>query len=260
MMKTIELEKEEIYCGNLLLVNKNYPLRDNNVKGLVPADVRFPIILMKRDVANVLQLIFEKISAGNSIVPVSGYRSLEEQTAIYDGSLKDNGEDFTRKYVALPNHSEHQTGLAIDLGLNEKEIDFIRPDFPYVGICNEFRKAAPDYGFIERYAKDKEEITGISHEPWHFRYVGYPHSKIITEQVFSLEEYAEFIKNYRDNSRLIFTAVCETEIEIYYVPANNNETTINIEENYVNQISGNNIDGFIVTVWRKNNEQELYGH
>lgn len=77
---------------------------------------------------------------------------------------------------------------------------------------------------------------------------------------FSLEEYAEFIKNYRDNSRLIFTAVCETEIEIYYVPANNNETTINIEENYVNQISGNNIDGFIVTVWRKNNEQELYGH
>lgn len=114
MMKTIELEKEEIYCGNLLLVNKNYPLRDNNVKGLVPADVRFPNILMKRDVANVLQLIFEKISAGNSIVPVSGYRSLEEQTAIYDGSLKDNGEDFTRKYVALPNHSEHQTGLKID--------------------------------------------------------------------------------------------------------------------------------------------------
>ena len=123
MMKTIELEKEEIYCGNLLLVNKNYPLRDNNVKGLVPADIRFPNILMKRDVANVLQLIFEKISAGNSIVPVSGYRSLEEQTAIYDGSLKDNGEDFTRKYVALPNHSEHHTGLAIDLGLNEKEIE-----------------------------------------------------------------------------------------------------------------------------------------
>lgn len=137
---------------------------------------------------------------------------------------------------------------------------FIRPDFPYGGICEEFRQAAPDYGFIERYAKDKESITGISHEPWHFRYVGYPHSKIITEQVFSLEEYTEFIKNYRDNSRLIFTAVCETEIEIYYVPANNNETTINIEENYVNQISGNNIDGFIVTVWRKNNEQELYGH
>ena len=238
MMKTIELKKEKVNCGNLLLVNAEYPLKNNNAESLIPSDIRFPDILMKRDAAYVLQLVLEKICAGNSIVPVSGYRSLDEQFDIWNVSLRDNGEDFTRKYVALPNHSEHQTGLAIDLGLNEKEIDFIRPDFPYVGICEEFRQAAPDYGFIERYAKDKESITGI----------------------FSLEEYAEFIKNYRDNSRLIFTAVCETEIEIYYVPANNNETTINIEENYVNQISGNNIDGFIVTVWRKNNEQELYGH
>ena len=244
MMKTIELEKEEIYCGNLLLVNKNYPLRDNNVKGLVPADVRFPNILMKRDVANVLQLIFEKISAGNSIVPVSGYRSLEEQTAIYDGSLKDNGEDFTRKYVALPNHSEHQTG----------EIDFIRPDFPYVGICNEFRKAAPDYGFIERYAKDKEEITGISHEPWHFRYVGYPHSKIMQENGFSLEEYTQFIKAYLEDKKYLFEQAHRAEIEIYYVPAKDDKTLIKIPENCVYQISGNNIDGFVVTIWRKTDD------
>ena len=254
MMKTIELEKEEIYCGNLLLVNKNYPLRDNNVKGLVPADVRFPNILMKRDVANVLQLIFEKISAGNSIVPVSGYRSLEEQTAIYDGSLKDNGEDFTRKYVALPNHSEHQTGLAIDLGLNEKEIDFIRPDFPYGGICEEFRQAAPDYGFIERYAKDKESITGISHEPWHFRYVGYPHSKIMQENGFSLEEYTQFIKAYLEDKKYLFEQAHRAEIEIYYVPAKDDKTLIKIPENCVYQISGNNIDGFVVTIWRKTDD------
>lgn len=254
MMKTIELEKEEINCGNLLLVNKNYPLRDNNVKGLVPADVRFPNILMKRDVANALQLIFEKISAGNSIVSVSGYRSLEEQTAIYDGSLKDNGEDFTRKYVALPNHSEHQTGLAIDLGLNEKEIDFIRPDFPYVGICNEFRKAAPDYGFIERYAKDKEEITGISHEPWHFRYVGYPHSKIMQENGFSLEEYTQFIKAYLEDNKYLFEQAHRAGIEIYYVPAKDDKTLIKIPENCVYQISGNNIDGFVVTIWRKTDD------
>ena len=254
MMKTIELEKEEIYCGNLLLVNKNYPLRDNNVKGLVPADVRFPNILMKRDVANVLQLIFEKISAGNSIVPVSGYRSLEEQTAIYDGSLKDNGEDFTRKYVALPNHSEHQTGLAIDLGLNKPDIDFIRPGFPYGGICEEFRQAAPDYGFIERYAKDKESITGISHEPWHFRYVGYPHSKIMQENGFSLEEYTQFIKAYLEDKKYLFEQAHRAEIEIYYVPAKDDKTLIKIPENCVYQISGNNIDGFVVTIWRKTDD------
>ena len=253
MMKTIEFEKEEIYCGNLLLVNKNYPLRDNNVNGLVPADVRFPNILIKRDAANVLQLIFEKISAGNSIVPVSGYRSLEEQTAIYNGSLKDNGEIFTRKYVALPSHSEHQTGLAIDLGLNKKDIDFIRPDFPYDGICDEFRRAAPDYGFTQRYAKDKEKITGISHEPWHFRYVGYPHSKIIEENGFSLEEYIEFIKAYQEDCKLVYKETFGTEVEIYYIPANDDKTLIAIPENCVYQISGNNIDGFILTVWRKNN-------
>ena len=254
MMKTIELQKQKIYCGNLMLVNAKYPLKTDDASNLIPADMRFPDILMKRDVANVLQLIFEKISAGNSIVPVSGYRSLEEQTAIYDGSLKDNGEDFTRKYVALPNHSEHQTGLAIDLGLNEKEIDFIRPDFPYVGICNEFRKAAPDYGFIERYAKDKEEITGISHEPWHFRYVGYPHSKIMTEMGLSLEEYTEFIKSYRDDCRFIYRQSLGARVEIYYVPANEEIIFISMPDNCVYQTSGNNIDGFIITVWRKNDD------
>lgn len=260
MMKTITLSREQVYHGNLLLVNAQYPYKDDNKKVYISLDNPFMEVFLNREAANALQFLFQKILSGDAIVPVSGYRTLEEQTNIYDTSLKDNGEEFTRKYVALPNHSEHQTGLAIDLGLNKPDIDFIRPDFPYDGICEEFRQAAPDYGFIERYTKDKECITGISHEPWHFRYVGYPHSKIITEHGFSLEEYTEFVKTYRDNCRFIFTAACETEIEIYYVPVNNNETTIKIEENYVNQVSGNNIDGFIVTVWRKNNEQELYRH
>lgn len=164
-MKTIELQKEKIYCGNLLLVNAEYPLKNNNAESLIPADIRFPDILMKRDAAYVLQLVLEKICAGNSIVPLSGYRSLDEQYDIWNVSLRDNGEDFTRKYVALPNHSEHQTGLAIDLGLNEKEIDFIRPDFPYVGICNEFRKAAQTMGLSNamQWTKKKSREFHTSH-------------------------------------------------------------------------------------------------
>ena len=150
-------KNKKIYCGNLLLVNAKYPLKTGDASNLIPADIRFPDILMKRDAANVLQLIIEKLSAEKSIIPISGYRTLREQTDIYFTSLKDNGEDFTHKYVALPNHSEHQTGLAIDLGLNKKEIDFICPDFPYDGICNEFRETATNYGFIERYKKGKEE-------------------------------------------------------------------------------------------------------
>lgn len=81
--------------------------------------------------------------------------------------------------------SEHQTGLAIDLAENKEQIDFICPHFPYTGICGEFRAAAPRFGFIERYVSGKEQITGIGAEPWHFRYVGYPHSVIMAEKNYS---------------------------------------------------------------------------
>ena len=84
----------------------------------------------------------------------------------------ENGEEFTNQFVARPGHSEHQTGLAIDLGLKQPDIDFLRPYFPYKGICQTFRELSTDYGFIERYPAGKEAITGIAHEPWHFRYVG----------------------------------------------------------------------------------------
>ena len=249
-MKSITLDKEKLYTGNLALINAHYPLRNTTVNRLTPADPCFPDILMQRDAANVLRLILEKISAKNAIVPVSGYRSSAEQRSIFDDSLKENGEEFTRKYVALPDHSEHQTGLAIDLGLNQSEIDFIRPNFPYDGICNEFRKAAPYYGFIERYAKGKEGITGISHEPWHFRYVGYPHSKIIEENGFSLEEYTMFIKSFSEHNRYIYHGKDSGTTEVYYVPVTDDETNISLPDHPAYQISGNNIDGFIVTVWR----------
>lgn len=64
--------------------------------------------------------------------------------------LQENGTEFTAKFVAMPGHSEHQTGLAIDLGLRQPDIDFIRPAFPYEGICQKFRELAPAFGFIER--------------------------------------------------------------------------------------------------------------
>ena len=250
MMKTIILEKEKVYCGTVLLVNAGHPIKEKEAAGLMPADMHFPDILMRRDAANALQFIIKKISAGNAIVPVSGYRSSEEQAAIYEGSLKDRGKEFTKKYVALPDHSEHQTGLAIDLGQNKEDLDFICPCFPYDGIYGEFRRTAPDYGFIERYAKDKEDITGISHEPWHFRYVGWPHSKIITEKGFSLEEYIEFIKSYQDDCRFVYEPDYGTGIEIYYAPANGSQTLVVMPETCLYQISGNNTDGFIITVWK----------
>ncbi len=103
------------------------------------------------------------------------------------------GDAFTRQYVALPGCSEHQTGLAIDLGEDVPDLDFIRPSFPDSGACGAFRRAAARYGFLQRYCREKEALTGIAEEPWHFRYVGAPHAQLMEEHGLCLEEYVPFL-------------------------------------------------------------------
>ena len=100
--------------------------------------------------------------------------------------------------MALPGCSEHQTGLAIDLGKAAGYIDFIRPAFPYDGVCGRFRRLAARYGFIERYQRGKEEVTGISAEPWHFRYVGAPHAQLME----SCPAYQEIARSQLSNKEL----------------------------------------------------------
>ena len=134
-------------------------------------------------------------------MPVSGWRSHREQQKIWDDTIAEKGELFTRKYVAVPGCSEHETGLAIDLAENAPEIDFICPEFPRTGICGKFRERAPHYGFIERYPKGKESVTGIGAEPWHFRYVGLPHSLIMTGLGLVLEEYVGLITENTKTAR-----------------------------------------------------------
>ncbi len=232
------------------MINAQHPLRETDTRALIPLSVHTPYVYIHRDAANAMQMLLQKIGAGESIVPVSGYRSKEEQTAIYQNSCRENGKTFTKKYVALPNHSEHQTGLAVDVGLKQEKIDFIRPDFPNNGICRAFRKNAADFGFILRYPKAKESITGIAYEPWHFRYVGHPHAKIIAANGLTLEEYTEFIKQYRENCRLIYSHTASITAEIYYAPAFTDAATLSVSETDIYQVSGNNFDGFIITVWK----------
>ena len=175
--------------NSLILVNGQHAYLSDAEQDLIPVHENYPDILLEREAVCALSRIMEQLGGWTSIVPVSGWRSLEEQIELYEESLRENGPEFTKKFVALPGHSEHQTGLAIDLGLRQPEIDFICPAFPYEGICQKFRELAPAYGFIERYPKGKEHITGIAHEPWHFRYVDRPHSEIMAFQGLTLEEY-----------------------------------------------------------------------
>lgn len=235
-MKIILTEKD-ISKGNLVLINPDHLLEQEiDVNELEEYNEKFNDILYNKNANKYLQFVLSEISTGNRIVPVSGYRTLKEQEKIFEDSIIESGEDFTRKYVALPNASEHQTGLAIDLGLNEGEIDFIRPSFPHNGICETFRETAIKFGFIERYKKEKENITKISAEEWHFRFVGYPHSEFIENNNICLEEYIELLKK----EKLIYK-----NYEISYLPYLGKE--IELELNAHDSISGNNVDGFILT-------------
>jgi len=179
----------------LVLINAEHPLfRPVSRSCLVPVSDRYPDILMERTATAALQRLLHDIGGSDAIIPVSGWRSHEEQQKIWKETIADKGIEFTRKYVAVPGCSEHESGLAIDLAADEPDIDFICPEFPPTGICQIFREKAPFYGFIQRYPKGKEDITGISEEPWHFRYVGMPHSRIIAERGLVLEEYIRLLE------------------------------------------------------------------
>ena len=192
-MNTITLTREKIYEGELILINAVHPLHCVRMEELVPVKAGYPDILLNRKAAGMLQTLLDALGAAGEIVPVSGYRSHEEQTELYRDSLKENGAEFTRKFVALPDRSEHQTGLAIDVGICSEKIDFLCPDFPYEGICEKFRGLAPDYGFIQRYPANKADETGIAYEPWHYRYVGVEAATRIRNENLTLES---FLKKY----------------------------------------------------------------
>lgn len=247
-MPKYKLTRDLIHQGELVLINPDNLLVDIPKKStLEPFSREYKDILFSKKANQILKNILKDIKATDKIVPVSGFRTKEDQESIYYNSIAENGLEFTQKYVALPNASEHQTGLAIDLGEKKDDIDFIRPSFPRTGICEEFRQKAIQYGFIERYQKEKEIITHISAEEWHFRYVGHPHSKIMADKNLCLEEYIDYLRN-KD--------IIYDEYEITYIPYSNKE--IELELSDYDTISGNNIDGFIVTrrkIWK--NKQNL---
>lgn len=235
-----------IHSGLLILVNSEHPIQHMERPVLAPAVPGSDILLDTRAAAMLSGLI-SRLGAAGEIVPVSGWRSAEEQQEIWDGSMRENGAEFTRKYVALPGCSEHQTGLAIDLALRADSIDFIRPEFPYDGICGRFRALAADYGFVERYKSGKEDITGISAEPWHFRYVGRPHARIMCDMGLCLEEYVEYLRSYPYPERLLEVRGEIYEAEVGFAGARD---ALGLPDAPY-QVSGNNVDGYIYTLWRK---------
>lgn len=244
-MRTVKLSRSQAAQGPLILVNAAHPLADGPAPQLAPPDALHPDVLMERQAAQLLSACVQAAGGWTAIVPVSGWRSLAEQRFIWADTWEKEGEAFTRKYVALPRCSEHQTGLAIDLGELAEHIDFIRPHFPDNGPCGQFRRLAADYGFIQRYRREKEAVTKIAEEPWHFRYVGAPHARLMENHGLCLEEYGGFL---RESPRTC-TLPNGRRVTASYLPCPGGETELEVPDNACFQISGHNDGGFIITMW-----------
>ena len=159
------------YIDGILIVNKTYSLPDGFATGNDP--VAYQALLELQSAAS---------SAGYSIPLISGFRSQATQTGLYNRYVARDGKDVADTYSARPGHSEHETGLAYDIG----EIDNNYGETP-AGTW--LAQHAHEFGFIIRYPKGKEDITKYQYEPWHVRYVGTEHAAKIYEQDLTLEEY-----------------------------------------------------------------------
>ena len=128
---------------------------------------------------------------GIEIDLVSVYRTLQFQTDNYDRHMREHGPVFTNKYVARPGHSEHHTGLAIDVGLvSDGKLLRYGALSAVDDIFQVIQAKLPQYGFILRYPKGKEPITKIAYECWHFRYLDSPEiAREITDKGWCFEEY-----------------------------------------------------------------------
>ena len=133
------------------------------------------------------KLINDAQGLGLPIIVDSGYRSYNYQQVVLDALIKEKGDEAF-KLVALPGASEHQTGLAIDFAYYENGIyndDVKENDKEAIWLKNNAWK----YGFILRYPKGKESVTGYNFEPWHFRFVGLKLAKYLFKNDLTLEEY-----------------------------------------------------------------------
>jgi len=241
------MRNKPVCTNNLALVNRKHCLSESiRLDQLVP--VGDGNVLMDRQAATLLNKLLHDIGGWTQIMAVSGWRSVEEQQVIQETALRDHGEAYTKGFVAEPGYSEHQTGLAIDLGLRMETIDFICPEFPYTGIAQTFRNRAAHYGFIQRYLSGKEHITGIAHEPWHFRYVGVPHAEIITNLGVVLEEYIELLRQYPVGQRPFVFQSKQYTFELSYLSREEKKTEV-VEETAA-LFSSDNCGGLIRTMWK----------
>lgn len=188
------VEPIDLNSWMLTLVNLENPLQENYLPPL--AKLENGMEFDERAITQLNEMIADARAEGLFPIICSAYRTIDRQEALYINQVykqkrrgldQETAEEEAKKYVAYPNTSEHNLGLAVDIVaqsyqlLNSKQEETKEMQWLIENCSN--------YGFILRYPKDKTEITGIVYEPWHFRYVGVEAAKEIMERGLCLEEY-----------------------------------------------------------------------
>ena len=193
--------KDPVKARNLntekILVNKYYYLDSNYIPdNLETISTRYALSNMKM-VKEAKEAFEEMASTAKkenlNIIAMSCYRSYDYQVNLYNKYVRQDGKEEADTYSGRPGHSEHQTGLAVDV-YNGK-VNYT--NFEKTKEFNWMQEHAEEYGFILRFPKDKETETGYTYESWHYRYVGIEEAKYIKEHNISFEEYyATIIKDW----------------------------------------------------------------
>ena len=247
---------QDIHKGNLLLINKQYAyefLDFADELDLVSMydimsdtyDVSGTDVLPQEAAADSLDLMLRDFYDNtwmDDLIILCGYRTKEESQELYDASAAENGKDHADRYVMLPGHSEHHSALSTDIGILDWDgtITYQFGEEPYDWITKNCHK----YGFVVRYPEEKAAITEIDYESWHFRYVGVPNATAMVTEGLCMEEYIDFIKNYTAGGLHYQVNTADGVYDIYY--ADSVQVPVPQMQSY--EISGNNVDGFIVTV------------
>ena len=168
----IEVIDGRTYVDGILIANKTYSLPEGYDPGGLLPECEEAFALMKKDAAGL----------GLNIYISSGFRSYASQKSIYNRYVSKDGRALADTYSARPGHSEHQTGLSIDLNTITQSFGRTKEGKWVAANCHK-------YGFIIRYPQGKAHITGYRFEPWHLRYVGVDTATKIAQSGLCLEEY-----------------------------------------------------------------------
>lgn len=254
--ENVSVSNEDVHAGDLILVNTDTAYVEENPTEIVSiydhktdnyhvsgteTSLRQPAL----DALNQMLDAFYVATGHQDMIVISGYRTTQQQE-LYDADLAETGEQTSTR-VALPGHSEHESGYALDFSLYT---DGVQYDYDGTGEYAWINENCAHYGYVLRYAEDKQETTGIQAEPWHYRYVGQPHATYMMENNVCLEEYLTLLKNYTADEPLSITNWDGEIYQVYYVATDTStdSTYVMVPPDAKYTISGNNSDGFIVTV------------